>query len=118
MIFCKITSKIKIINVVHRSGSHKGTDNSLNILSNSQIKNMFIAILKAPRVSILKGRVIDLTIGFIKKFISPKAMPKTKKICHCWVKDIPKKLDSGYNFTVTSGTNKSASQSPKEAAAT
>ncbi len=103
---------------MYKSGSHKGAESSLNILSNSQIKNMFIARLKAPNVIILKGKVRDFMAGFKKKFISPKAIPKTKIICHCWVKDIPKKLDSGYNFTATSGKNKSASQSPSEAAAT
>lgn len=107
-----------IIKVVYKSGSHKGQDNSLNILSSSQIKNMFIAKLKAPNVIILKGKVRDFMAGFRKKFIIPKAIPKTKKICHCWVKDIPKKLDSGYKFTATSAKNKSASQSPNEAAAT
>lgn len=113
-----IKFKAKIIKVVSNSGSHKKMLISSNIISNSQIMAMLIAKLKIPKLIILKGRVIAFTMGFTKKFISPKTIPKTKKTCHWLLKDMPKKFDSGYNFTATPGTNNTASQSPAVAATT
>lgn len=109
--------RTKIIKVVHKSGNHRGADSSLNILSNNQIKNMFIAKLKAPKVSILKGRVIAFKMGFIKIFINPKTTPKTKKICHWPVRGIPNRFDSGFKLIFTPETNDAANQRPNEAAA-
>ena len=53
----------------------------------------------------------------LKKFINPKIIPKTRKICHWLVRATPNKFDSGYNLTRTPGTNDEASHNPAVAAA-
>ena len=45
-------------------------------ISTSQIIPIFIIKLTKPKVSILKGRVINFNIGFINKLISPNKIPE------------------------------------------
>ena len=104
--------------LVRNRGRYNGTVNSLNAMVTIQIIAMLIIMLKRPRVIISKGRAIIFKTGFTKKFKSPKIIPKTKKICHCWVIFMPKKFESGNMSTLTPGTNNFASHSPKAAATT
>ncbi len=53
--------------------------NSLNKMSTSQIIPMFITRPKSPKVSILRGLVMNFRIGFMKKFINPKINPAINK---------------------------------------
>ena len=111
-----IRFKNQIIIVVQKSGQNQGAVSSLNIKSKPQMIAMFIAKLKAPKVSILMGRLMMLIIGFIKELIKPSITAKNKIICHCSVKGIPKKLESGCVAISTFGTNIMANQNPVRAA--
>jgi len=54
--------------------------NSVKIISTIQIIAIFIIMPNNPRVITLKGRVIKLIIGLIKKLIKPKTVPIRIKI--------------------------------------
>jgi len=75
--------------------------NSVKIISTIQIIVIFIIIPNNPRVIILKGRVIKLIIGLIKKLIKPKTVPIRIKIL------IPSSVNSPL-LMFTPGTNKIA----------
>jgi len=75
--------------------------NSVKIISTIQIIVIFIIIPNNPRVIILKGRVIKLIIGLIKKLIKPKTVPIRIKIL------IPSSVNSPLLMS-TPGTNKIA----------
>lgn len=98
--------------VVYKRGQSQGIYNSANIISKSQSIAIFITMEKRPNVKSSKGKARVFKMGLTKKFKSPKIIPKTKKICHRLVSEIPKKLDSGYSLTTIPGTNDEASHNP------
>lgn len=108
--------KNQTIMVVHRRGQSQGIVISLNIKSKIQSIAIFITRPKSPRVIIRKGRVMVFIIGFTKKLSKPKAIPKSKIICHCKVKGTPKKFELENRLTLIPGTNNTDSQIPKMAA--
>jgi hypothetical protein len=88
------------MDVQNRAGK-PDTVNSVKIISTIHIIVIFITRPNNPRVIILKGRVIKLMIGLIKKLINPKTVPMRIKIL------IPCSVNSPL-ITLTPGTNKTA----------
>ena len=68
------------IKVVHKSGQNHGALNSLNIISTTHNKDALTKNPKNPRVIIRKGSVRMSSRGFMKKFKSPKIIPKSRII--------------------------------------
>lgn len=107
--------KNQTIIVVHKRGQNQGIVISLKIKSKIQSIAIFVAMPKSPRVIIRKGRVMVFIIGFTKKLSKPKATPKSKIICHCRVKGMPKKFELENRPILIPGTNNTDSQIPKMA---
>lgn len=74
-------------------------------------------MVKAPKVIILRGKVIVFNIGFTNVLSNPRDMPKSRIICHSAVKLTPKKFESGNNSIDTPFIKEDAIHSPKVAAA-
>lgn len=82
--------KPQIIKLVQKRGIIPVMINSIKKISTSQIIAILMIKLNKPKVNILKGKVMNLRIGLIKKLIKPKIKPANKRIFQEPVKLTPK----------------------------
>ena len=114
MNFKSIEFAAQITSDVQNKGINPLITSSGKKTSTIHIKNILINKVARPKVIILIGVVTNFSMGFMKKFTSPRTTPTKIRTSQTEVSSIPKKLDCpGIILKLTPDMNLTAKNIPK-----